>query len=107
MSAEARMNRAARQVLGPWTRDIGEWQREVARLVGQAERLGRKGHDEELSQRINAMQETILAERAKIHSAVENSRRDLHGHGRVTDVRRALESMLAGLTRARTNMLLH
>ena len=103
------MNHAARQLLRPWSREVGEWQREVARLAGRAEWLGSKGarDDEELGSRIGVLESVIVAERDKLSAAIQKSKRDLSSHSRIVDVRRAIEGILAGLARARLKMDRH
>lgn len=98
---DVRRSQAALQIVRPLHRDVGAWQVEIARLITHAERLrARHEHDHDAQQRIAVLERAIQDARRKLTSELGTAPEEVRDHGRVVDVRRAIDSALAGLDQA-------
>lgn len=107
MREDVRRARAAVELVRPWAGEIGNWQREVARLTGEAERVRLQRNDGlETGTRIGALEQIIAHARNNLKARLISAPADVIVHNRVVDVGRSMDSALASLDRARS-MLTH
>ena len=108
MREDVRRARAAVDLVRPWAGEIGVWQREVARLMGEAERAGIHRLDgSETSARIGALVQTIVHARNNLKVRLTGAPPDLIRHNRVVDVGRSMDGALASLDRAQSMLRPH
>lgn len=98
---DVRRSRDAMKILRPLYHDLNTWQVQVARLISDAERQrDHNEHDATSRQKAAALKRTILAARRALAERLDTVPEDIRTDGRVIDVRRAIESALAGLSEA-------
>lgn len=98
---DVRRSQAALQIARPLHREVGAWQAEIARLITHAERLrARHEHDSAAQQRIAVLERAIQDARLRLAKDLGAVPPDVRDHGRVVDIRRAIDSALAGLDQA-------
>jgi hypothetical protein len=108
MREDVRRARAAIALVQPWTGEINHWQREVARLMSEAERArAQRADGHETSSRIGALQQTIAHARNNFRARLTGAPPEVTRHNRVVDVGRSMDSALASLDRARSMLAPH
>jgi hypothetical protein len=108
MREDVRRARAALELVQPWTGEINHWQREVARLMSEAERTRLQRMDgRETETRIGLLAQTIAHARNNFRARLSDVPPEVTRHNRVVDVGRSMDSALASLDRARSILALH
>jgi len=103
MREDVRRARAAIELVQPWAGEIGSWQRDAARLLGEAERAKMQRMDgSETGTRIGALLQKIARARKDLQARLDGEPPEILRHNRVVDVRRSMDSALASLDHARS-----
>lgn len=98
---DVRRSQAALKIVRPLHHEVSVWQVEIARLITHAQRVrARHEHDSAAQQRIVALERTIQDVRQRLARELGTVPEEVRDHGRVVDVRRAIDSALAGLDQA-------
>jgi hypothetical protein len=103
MREDVRRARVAIELVQPWAGEIGSWQRDAARLLGEAERARLQRMDgSETGTRIGALLQKIALARNDLQARLAGAPTEILRHNRVVDVRRSMDSALASLDHARS-----
>jgi hypothetical protein len=100
---DVRASRAALELVRPLSKQIEEWQASVARLVSTGQRIkARAQFSPTQMEEIEALEQAARSCRHRLLENVADLPREVREHSRIVDTRRALDSVLAGLGRARS-----
>ena len=100
---EVRKSRTALTLVMPLNQQISHWQSAVARLVTAAERA--RTHAQRCPahlEEIDAIESMVRVHQHRLLEGVADLPLDVRDNGRIADTSRALDSVLAGLDRARS-----
>lgn len=100
---DVRKSRTALKLVMPINRQIGFWQSSVARLISAAERT--RATEQEGSSylpEIDRLERDVRVHRQALTEDVSSLPADIRDNSRIADTWRALDSVLAGLERARS-----
>ena len=98
---EVLLTRSALRIVRPFNQQIGAWQASVARLTSMAERARAHGRDApSQAVELDALEHIIAVQNQRFADAVSTLSGDVRTNARVTDTRRALESLTAASQRA-------
>ena len=101
MREDVRRSRAALDIVRPLHRELSTWQLEIARLISGAQRHSQRNEpDTSLRRRAAELERSILGASHALTRALEEAPDEVRQHGRVVDVRRAMESALRTLSQA-------
>jgi hypothetical protein len=98
---EVLQTRSALRIVRPFNQQIGAWQASVARLTSMAERARAYGrYAPSQAVELEALEHMIAVHTARFTAAASMLPEDVRNNARVTDTRRALESLAAAAERA-------
>jgi hypothetical protein len=100
---DVRTSRAALKLVLPLNRQIGQWQASVARLVSAGQRVKADArYSPAQIEEIEMLEQTVRSCQHRLLDELADLPREVREHSRIVDTRRALDSVLVGLDRARS-----
>ena len=99
---DVKLSRAAIELMRPINQQIGHWQVAAARLVSVGERARTHGrHSPSHVAELEALEKLIVTQTRRFNDVMAGLPLEIGAHGRITDTRRALETVALAVARAR------